>query len=61
MQKEHFDLAACVAADAVEVVYKAMEEGEMSDSMADLEVLVWRAAHAAAVDEIDLSTKGSEH
>jgi len=59
-EHEHYDLASCVAADAVEYCYLAMEEGEMSDAMCDLEVMRWRACQIAAMDDTPLSRRDNE-
>lgn len=59
-EHEHYDLASCVAADAVEYCYVAVEEGSMSDAMGDLEIMRWKACQIAAMDDMPLSRKDNE-
>ena len=61
MKQEFYDLAACVATDAVEFVYDSLEEGKLSEFRGDLELMRWKAAVLAASEEIDLSKRGVEH
>ena len=61
MKQEFYDLAACVATDAVEFVYDSLDEGKLSDLRGDMELMRWKAAVVAASEEIDLSKRGVEH